>query len=372
MGRGIPGLVVLILFSALILPAFGETIEPFVMPSARSGGMGGTHAAFADDFYTLFTNPAALIDVEEQFSAAELTVSMYGPLFELFDMLSDYSNGDLDLSGIAPGAVGFDLAGPVALGWVGRRMGLGVFSRTKTDVKMTSSKVKPVLSGEILLLGGYSFRLIDQPKHVLDGGFLAKGFYRGMVNMEASVFDAGNIISDFMGNPYETHLGMGLDLGLRYTFLEDLAVGLVCFDAYSPALVTSYNSLSDYRDKSASDSSYATVRPRLNLGVSYRIHSDFLDRYISNLVVMLDYNDFLDLAALIPRNPILNIGLGAELRLLRVLSLRLGISDALPAAGFGLDLKYLKLDFAIHGKELGLDPGVRPTYAIDLGLLFRY
>jgi hypothetical protein len=237
---------------------------------------------------------------------------------------------------------------------------------------MTSGMIKPVLSGEILLLGGYSFRFIDKPRHVLDGGFLAKGFYRGMVNMEASIFDAGDIISDFMGNPYETHLGMGLDLGLRYTFMEDLAVGLVCFDAYSPALVTFYNSLSDYRDKSVSDSSYATVRPRLNLGVSYRIHSGFLDRYISNLVVMLDYNDFLDLAALIPRNPILNIGLGAELRILQVLSLRLGISDALPAAGFGLELKYLRLDFAIHGKELGLDPGVHPTYAVDLGLLFRY
>ncbi|MDR2019417.1 MAG: hypothetical protein LBQ14_01475 [Treponema sp.] len=372
MSRGVPGLAVLVFFSALILPAFGETIDPFVMPSARSGGMGGTHAAFADDFYVLFTNPAALVDVEDQFSAAEITVSMYGPLFELFDMLTGYSGGDLDLSGIAPGSAGFDMAGPVALGWVGRRMGLGVFSRTRADIKMTSSMVKPVLSGEILLLGGYSFRFLDKPRHVLDGGFLTKGFYRGMVNMEASVFDAGDIINDFMGNPYETHLGMGLDLGLRYTFMEDLAVGLVCFDAYSPALLTAYNSLSDYRDDSVLGSSYATVRPRLNLGVSYRIHSGFLDRYISNLVVMLDYNDFLDLAALIPRNPILNIGLGAELRILQVLSLRLGIGDALPAAGFGLDLKYLKLDFAIHGKELGLDPGVRPTYAVDLGLLFRY
>jgi hypothetical protein len=326
--------------------------------------MGGTHAAFADDFYVLFTNPAALIDVEDQFSAAEITVSMYGPLFELFDMLSAYSGGNLDLSNIAPGAAGFDMAGPVALGWVGRRMGLGIFSRTKADVEMTSSVIKPVLSGEILLLGGYSFRFIDMPRHVMDGGFLAKGFYRGMVNMESSVFDAGDIISDFMGNPYETHLGMGLDLGLRYMFNEDLAAGLVCFDAYSPALVNSYNSLSDYRDKSASDSSYATVRPRLNLGVSYRIHSGFLDRYISNLMVMLDYNDFLDLALSSPRNSILNIGLGAELRLLHVLSLRLGIGDALPAAGFGLDLKYLKLDFAVRGKEMGPDPGDRRTYPL--------
>jgi hypothetical protein len=66
------------------------------------------------------------------------------------------------------------------------------------------------------------------------------------------------------------------------------------------------------------------------------------------------------------------VSLGAELVLLNVLSLRLGISDALPAAGFGLNLSFMRLDCSIHGKELGLDPGIQPVYALDIGLLFRY
>jgi hypothetical protein len=372
MGRA-PGQLAIILVILLgVFPVFGENVDPFVMPSARSGGMGGTHTAFADDFYVLFTNPAAMYDIEDEFSAAELTISMYGPLFELFDMVSDYSDGNLDLSGIAPGGVGFDMAGPLALGWVGRRLGLGVFNRTKTDVALTSRRVKPVVSEEILLVGGYSFRLLNIRDHVLDGGFLAKGFYRGRVNMETSVFDAGELLSDFMANPYETHLGMGADVGFRYTFKEDLSAALVCYDAYSPVLLTSYDSLSAFREKSAAHSSYATVRPRLGVGAAYRIHSEFLDRYISNLVVMADYQDFVDLSALIPRNPILNVGLGVEVVILNVLSLRIGIADALPAMGFGLDLRFMKLDAAIHGKELGLDPGKQSVYAIDLGLLFRY
>jgi hypothetical protein len=104
----------------------------------------------------------------------------------------------------------------------------------------------------------------------------------------------------------------------------------------------------------------------------YRIRSPLLHRYISDVIIMMDYQNFMDLFSLLPRNPILNIGIGAELVLLNVLSLRAGIADALPAVGFGLDLSFMKIDFALRGKELGLEPGMNPTYAVDLGLLFRY
>jgi hypothetical protein len=72
------------------------------------------------------------------------------------------------------------------------------------------------------------------------------------------------------------------------------------------------------------------------------------------------------------RNPLLNVGLGVEIEMLHAFSLRLGIGDALPCLGLGLDLSFMTLDLAIHGKELGLDPGVQSTYALDIGLLFRY
>jgi hypothetical protein len=194
------------------------------------------------------------------------------------------------------------------------------------------------------------------------------------MNMETSIFDVSTLADDPWSHPLVTNMGMGIDIGLRYTFATDLSVGLVCYDAYSPVLVTNHDSFSDFKSKSNSgkSSGYATVTPRLDLGLAYRIHSTFLDRYISNFVVMADYHNFLDFMSLIPRNPILNVGIGAELVVLKILSLRIGIADALPAMGFGLDLSFMKLDCAVHGKELGLDPGIQPTYAIDIGLLFRY
>ncbi|MDR1900843.1 MAG: hypothetical protein LBQ88_00980 [Treponema sp.] len=358
---------------------FGEVIEPVFIPNARSAALGGIHTGLGDDFYTIFTNPASFVGIEDQFSAGELSLSVYGPIFEIIDLARNAldSGNNLDISGITGAAgftAGFDMAGPVSLGWVGRGLGLGIFNRTKAKASMTGTTVRPLLLEDILLVGGYSFRFIDKKNHILDAGFLGKGFYRGSLEFKTSVFDAMSMFDDPMNNEFKTYLGLGVDLGLRYTFADNLTFALVCYDVYSPTLVTVYDSLNDFIDKKypSSSGNYATVYRCLNAGIKYRIRSEFLDRYISNLIILADYRDMLDLFAPIPRNPILNIGLGVELLALNVLSLRAGITDALPAAGFGIDFGITRFDCAIHGKELGLDPGVQPVYAFDIALLFRY
>jgi hypothetical protein len=368
-----------LVFLALPFCVYGETVEPFVMPSARFAGLGGRHAAVGDDFYAIFTNPAAFVDVEDQFSIAELTISTYGPVFELIDLFRENSGSasNLDISGIVgPGgfAAGFETGGPLSMGWVGSGLGLGVFNRLKSTAAVSGTKIRPLILGEFLLVGGYSFRIIDNNGHWFDAGFLGKGFFRGTLSPEASIFDAGDILDDPMSRPFKTYLGMGVDLGIRYTLRENFTVALVCYDAYSPVLVTPYDSMSAFSDKSgpsAGGASYATVNRRLDLGFRYRIRSISIEKYISSITIMADYQDFLDLFALIPRNPILNAGLGLEIKVLNALSFRFGLTDALPAFGMGLNLSFVTLDFAIRGKELGLDPGVQSTYALDLGLLFR-
>jgi len=355
------------------------TIDPFVMPSARFSALGGNHTAMGDDFYAIFLNPAAFASVKEQFSAAELTLSTYGPMLEIIDLLRNNSGSasNLDISGIiSPSgfAAGFDLGGPLSIGWVGRGLGFGFFNRISTSAAVSGTNIRPIVSGDLLFVGGYAFTLIDKANHRLDAGFLGKGFFRGALNLQAPIFDAESLLDDPMSQPFGTDLGLGLDLGLMYTFRENFSAGLVCYDVYSPVLVTPYHSLSDFGDKSGTSDppSYAVVKRRLDMGVKYRIHSNFIDRYFSRVSVMADYHDFLDLFSLIPRNPILNAGLGVEVTLLNALTFRFGIADALPAFGFGLDLTFMTLDFAIHGKELGLDPGVQSVYAMDIGLLFRY
>jgi hypothetical protein len=371
--------VVIFLFCSAF-PVLGQknTIDPFVMPSARFAALGGNHVAMADDFYSIFLNPAAFVGMSETFSAAEITLATYGPMLEIVDLLreSSGSSSNLDLSNlVGPGgfAAGFDLGGPLSLGWIDQGLGLGIFSRIRTSASASGTMVRPVVSCDLLFVGGYAFQILQRDSHILDAGFLGKGFFRGALNLEAPILEAETLLDDPMERPFDTYLGVGLDLGLRYTFRDNLTVALVCYDIFSPVLVTSYTYLSDFGDKSDPESSsHATVRRRLDMGVQYQLHSPFIDRYISRLTVMASYRDFLDLFSLIPRNPILNIGLGAEINVLNALSIRIGIADALPAFGFGLDLNFMTLDFAIFGRELGLDPGIQPVYGLAIGLLFRY
>ena len=363
-----------------VFSAFGQNkgIEPFVMPSARFFALGGNHTAMADDFYSIFLNPAAFVDLEETFSAAEITLNTYGPMLEIIDLLrnSDSSSG-IDISElVGPGgfAAGIEIGGPLSLGWVGRGLGLGVFNRIRTDARVSGTRLRPVVSGDLLFVGGYAFRILQRDGHLLDAGFLGKGFFRGALNLEAPIFDAAELLDDPTDKPFDTYLGLGLDLGLRYRLHENFTAAMVCYDVYSPVLRTRHETLSGFWEGSGppGSSSYTTVMRRLDMGVSYRIRSPFIDKYISRLTVMASYRDFLDLFALIPRNPILNIGMGVELTVLNALTFRVGLADALPAFGFGLDLSFMTLDFAIYGKELGLDPGILSVYAMSIGLLFRY
>lgn len=356
----------------------GESIAPFVMPSARASAMGGSHAAYADDFYAIFTNPAAFVDTEAEFSAAELSINTYGPVFELIDFMRDArdSSDPPDISPIIGPrgfAAGFDMGGPIALGWVGRGFALGVFNRTMFEGFVTGTMMRPTVSEDIMLTGGYAFRVLSKQRHYLDAGFLAKVFFRGSLNMESSVFDISTLFKRPRERPFDTYLGLGFDLGLRYRFGNTFAAALVCYDPYSPVLASSYASLSDFLNKrKAGKTGYATVKTRLDIGLKYRIHPFLLSRYISQLVIAVDYRDFTDLFALIPRNPLLNLGIGVEMVLLDVLSIRAGLTDALPSLGFGLDMRFMRLDCAIYGKELGLDPGIQPVYAVAISLLFRY
>jgi hypothetical protein len=90
------------------------------------------------------------------------------------------------------------------------------------------------------------------------------------------------------------------------------------------------------------------------------------------LVVAADWRDvFSDPNDYQKRNPALNLGLGAQLSLLSMFKFRVGISDALPSIGIGVDLGVFEISLAYYGKELGLDPGINPVAALDLTIAFH-
>jgi len=358
-----------------------ETVSGFTYSNARWAALGGSHATMADGFSTLFSNPAGFIASPEEWSAAEVSLSLYGPIFDILDLLTGYfgGSGSLDLSGIVGPqglAAGGALTGPLSFGYVGKGLGFGFFNRVSLDAKTVGLSVAGSMTADILVVGGYSFRFVKVDAHTLDGGFLAKGFVRGSIPLSSSIFSVQDLFSGniFASKPLDVLMGVGADLGLLYQYEQWVRLGITYHDVYSPALRNRYTSAQNFLEGNASlATDYVTIKPELDVGLSLSPSFPFLERYSTRVRFYMDYRDLLDLfLALIPRNPILNIGLGMEVTLLDVFQLRAGIADALPALGLGIDFSFMRFDLAMRGVELGLDPGVRPTYGVDLNLLFRY
>jgi hypothetical protein len=228
---------------------------------------------------------------------------------------------------------------------------------------------------DLMLTGGYALRFDLGKGNELSAGVSAKGFVRGDVSKATDILGAvslaGNPLS-VLDSPFTLATGIGLDAGLRWDWKGKLAAALVCHDIYSPAIVTQYSSTTAFIGSVPGASSYDTVKRGLDAGFMWAPSLGRLGQVLDSLTLALDYRDILDLFNPVPRNPILNVGLGLETRVLDIVTLRAGISDALPSAGIGLDLSVFTINIAAYGAELGLDPGDRPYYNLLVDFDFKY
>jgi hypothetical protein len=211
-----------------------------------------------------------------------------------------------------------------------------------------------------------SFSVLSLENHEVDAGFVVKPFVRAKADQGTSALNAiGGDAEDLMDN-FNVPLiaGAGLDLGFMYRFHRDLAVGMTIDDVYTGGakLATIYgddDGVSSYR-----------IPATLNLGAAYTLQPlPWL-----SLAFMLDYRDVTNLFFAddyTKKNPILNLALGTELGILNFLKLRAGLNEMLPAAGIGLVAKAFQFNFAIYGRELGLEPGGFSTYGLDLSIAVR-
>jgi hypothetical protein len=362
-----------VLFLALgVLPvSFAEEMAPLAMPSTRGLGMGGTHVAYTDDVYALFVNPAAL-QRANQGSAFEFSLAFVGPLFDLIDLAN--SAGD-DLTGALGDfakntggkiPIGFELRGPLSIGYTANGLGFGFWNRVHEEATVIGTDISASVFADLIMNFGMSFSILSLGNHEVDAGFVVKPFVRAKGGMAVTALDAiggglDNIIEEFN---VPLIAGGGFDLGFMYRFHNDLAVGMTIDDVYTRGgrIATLYGD-----DDGVS--SYQTPAT-LNLGVAYTLQpiswlgfAFMLDcRDVTNLFHADDYTK---------KNPILNLAFGTELSIFKFLKLRFGFNEMLPAAGIGLGAKAVQLNVAIYGKELSNEPGGFSTYGLDLSIAIR-
>jgi hypothetical protein len=310
---------------------------------------------------------------------------MVGPVFDIANAAIGGSKPTEALTQIIKNSnnklyTGLDISGPLAFGYADGGIGFGLFNNTKASMNAASiSAVGLHVAEDLLLTGGYAFSIDLGKGNQLDIGVTGKGYVRGEVSVKKSVFDLEPLLSHykrlFEDEPFSQTTGVGVDLGMRWSRDKSFAVGLACRDAFSPGYETTYTSAKDFLDDptiAKTGGRNVVVSPDLAAGIMWKPALGRLGLVIDSLVFALDYVDILDLFDPIPRNAILNLGMGVEVKFLDIVYARLGIRDALLAAGVGLDLGVARLNVTAYGEELGLEPGARPVYNILLSFEFRY
>jgi hypothetical protein len=354
---------------------FAADIAPFSMTSSRMYSLGGPHTAYTHDITTLAVNPAALKTVTKQFNIGEIGIGTHGDIIALMPIIGAVMGGSFedfdastigDLTGKSNGKIplGFELRGPLSVGYMNNGYGFGLYDRAYFDARFIGTSLRLDANADFLLNGGYAYRLLERNIHALDIGMAAKFFVRYSFGIKGSVIDmidnADTLMED---SPVDLIAGGGFDLGILYHLGNQLSFGLTANDVFSMGFI---NHLSG---KDSGSSGTGLIKPQVNFGAAYTFPAW---KYVS-LSLMLDYRDVVNIFTndYTTRNPILNIGFGAEAQIIRFIYARLGVNDMLPAVGIGFDFKVLKIDAAIYGKELSNEPGGLSTYALDLSFIFK-
>lgn len=373
-------LIVGLLGALLASPAFAQVSSPEAPVSARRAALGGLHAADLGGFESLFSNPASLAGLESQWCFSRLALNASGPIFDIANMALSGNDILSNLSSLVDDKgrlyTALDMDTPVAVAYVGGGLGVGLFNHTYVEVNAPSvSNAYLSFGEEVLMIGGYARRFELGGGHVLDAGLSLKGFLRNEFAWEGALTDVSSAFSDIFGSvPYGIDLGLSLSAGVLWSF-GDYAVALVGRDAFAPYISSTYSSYNAFKaDPSASktDADSGLLAADVSVGFRWNPRWAFLVRTGSELTLLVDYRNLLGLFRAVDRNPILEVSVGVEALLLDVLSLRAGLQDMLPAAGFGLDLEYFDLSLAMYGEERGLEPGSRPVFNLLLSMDFVY
>jgi hypothetical protein len=365
--------------------------EELYLPLSLVQAGGGLHAASGEEAAVLWSNPALVSGQDTFFQVTGLQMHFTGQLFDIANVIIAGATG----SGLAilsdPMVINLltnfyaesQILGPVELIFVGDGIDFGLYNQTSF---ILSSAGTMVLSADVnervgVIAGGaIDIPLPEESLSDLSVGIKIKLLVDGKFAMSESLANLMTYVmtmmsGGFMTEPFYLSIALGADAGVTYTFADCLTFGLWGKDLFTPTLNYSYATLNGFVSGSEIPAQSNGLYP-LNLiaGVAYTPELGWLEKYIGDLKISVDYKDILGFLthASTTKNIFLLFSAGVEFTVLDNLDLKVGLNEGLLAAGFGLNLGPVDFDLAMFGRELSREPGMNPqfTFALNLGLAF--
>ncbi len=383
--------ITLAIASALIIcssASFADDIYPVLTPkNAASMALGGSFTSIPTAEFSFFGNPAAFAAKKGSMTLLSVDAWAYvKPTSDNLAVLSGLFKEDANMAALAgslmPTNNGIGGGASVGLGYAGKGLGIGVFAisdnwaagdTVPSATLTTDTQVSAVVGLGIPLEFGDSLRLSI-------GGDI-RPFYRvrGSTSLSDVLMTMQNEESEEDSIPVDVNAGFGLavDLGAHLQ-LGTLGIGLAIRDIAPPFAVWN-GSLDELVDSLESeglptpgdDAVKAVFLPSITAGLSWK------PAILPGLVDPALYVELQDPVAVFQNadgfGTALNLlHLGAEVKVINILSLRAGLNRGWISLGAGLKLLFLDVNAAVFTEELGALPGDKPRSGFSLSTAIRF
>lgn len=411
--------LLLFVLAVLGLPSVAaETVrqKEFQPANPEILGQGGSFVAVAEGFNSLYTNPAGLaMTPEPELTLPSLTFWAYSrpdlllPTIGALGGQSVSSDGEnqsrdqLILDNLSEQFTtnGFGVGTGVSFGYVGNRLGIGL--NLAVDSYLYGDTFPLGLEGEItshlMLAFGYAQPFRIGPVDLSLGGVLRPNL---RITSIVGSDTAADLITQFTGvstgdsggggdlTSSITALngwGVAFDTGLLASY-RSYRLGLQARNLFNTGMQYSRNSLADILSALSSgglpsapsegDAAFVSetyiIPMELTVGGAWQPDLGELS-FLIDPELHMQYAGLFGTGQLDPQRPTsawTRISIGTELTMLRFFDLRFGLNQGYFTTGFGMDLMFLELQFALYSQEFGRYPGDQQVGGAALEFALRF
>ncbi|MSR88928.1 MAG: hypothetical protein EXS67_04675 [Candidatus Margulisbacteria bacterium] len=346
--------------------------------SIRQQGMGGAGVAFTFDEHALYKNPAGLSRAGVDFNLPRLRLEVSSSFVDKVDVFQDVAKSGaskaeriLKLKSITPFQGAFDFALSPFISFVRPGFGVGIFSQSNTLIQVNNPVQPEVVLESNTDIGGLVGVAMDAPfipgvKMGISGGLLGRSVaYDSKTNKNVFVLDANDFLKMVDGgSSVSANLSTATGFGVNVGFLGDISTP-VGAGTWGLAFNNIGATLKGTREVLGVDKAFEVSLPftgtiGLGINTSAPIVGDFL--------LATDYRFISD-----ETNFFKNLSIGVEKPLMGgMLMLRGGVKDGYITGGFGANLWFFQVHYAVYTEESGryLGQEANTLQVLELGFLF--